>query len=671
MLVENSEIKETSRFLASTLHEIRTPIQTIIGTIELLQETHLDNEQNEYVRQIQFSAEVLLDLANNILDFTRVQSNEFKLETIPFDIAKVAEQVVDMISIEAFNKGVEVVTDIAEDLPPFVTGDPVRVQQIMLNLIKNAVKFTSEGYIHIELSKVGDGIKFQITDSGIGISEEKRKKLFTDYFQADISTYRKFGGTGLGLSIVKNLVSRMNGEIGVKANPYGGSIFWVILPLVEPDTPFEPLSGKKANFPPSMRILIVDNSTLAIKSLKQKLLALGIADVESAETPKEALDRIEFGEKISKPFSVVFINLLLSSVDGWYLASEIKNNPGLGKPKLYLLVPEGQMRGEAKMKLLDWFEGYLYKPVKREKLEELLSSSLRNAERGVSSDGQKIDVTPKEQEHAIKKESAQKDGVASGLKILVAEDHTVNRKLIQSFLRSFGADVFLAEDGEQAVQIIDEHPDISLVFMDIFMPIKSGVEATAEIRALGYKGIVIACTANNDANDFADYMKIGINDILVKPFKKSMIQSLIEKWNAVMQIPMATKISTLQSLPEEIKDEGAVWDVDDFLETVDGDKSFGKSLVVDFVRQTEKFLAEIDANLADTLDSERIHKLAHTIKGSAAAVSAKDMFRVARELDEKAKACKSVQDTARLEDSALHASFAEFKRIAAKAIKHW
>ncbi len=284
MQVKNSEIKETSRFLASTLHEIRTPIQTIIGTIELLQDTHLDNEQNEYVRQIQFSAEVLLDLANNILDFTRVQSNEFKLENIPFDIAKVAEQVVDMISIEAFNKGVEVVTDIAENIPPFVTGDPVRVQQIMLNLIKNAVKFTNEGYIHIELTNESDGIRFQITDSGIGISEEKQKKLFTDYFQADISTYRKFGGTGLGLSIVKNLVSRMNGKIGVKSNPYGGSIFWVVLPLEEPDTQFAALEGDLPNFPASMRILVVDNNVLAVKSLRQKLLPLGITDVESAET---------------------------------------------------------------------------------------------------------------------------------------------------------------------------------------------------------------------------------------------------------------------------------------------------------------------------------------------------------------------------------------------------
>ena len=192
--IQSETVNEASRFLASTLHEIRTPVQTIMSALELISETELDKEQTEYIRQIQFSAEVLLDLANNILDFTKIRSAKFRLETIPFDIGKIAEMVVDLISIEAFNKGIEIVTDISPSVPKMLTGDPVRIQQIMLNLIKNAVKFTNQGYIHVELDyNKSTGLHFQVTDSGIGITEDKRKKLFTDYFQADVSTYRKFG----------------------------------------------------------------------------------------------------------------------------------------------------------------------------------------------------------------------------------------------------------------------------------------------------------------------------------------------------------------------------------------------------------------------------------------------------------------------------------------------
>ncbi len=327
------------------------------------------------------------------------------------------------------------------------------------------------------------------------------------------------------------------------------------------------------------------------------------------------------------------------------------------------------MRGEAKMKLLDWFDGYLYKPVKREKLANLLSGTGKNKEHTLESGGEKIDVSPKSTPQNAREENQK---IAAGIKILVAEDHTVNRKLIQSFLRSFGADVYLAEDGEQAVKTIKEHGDIALIFMDIFMPKKSGVEATEEIRKDGYNGIIIACTANNDANDFADYMKIGINDILVKPFKKTAIRSIIEKWNAVMQIPTATKISTLEVLPEQKKtDFSNSWDLDDFLETVDGDKAFGKSLVVDFVRQTEKLLKEIDTNLENSLDAGQIHKLAHTIKGSAAAVSAHEIFKFAKELDDKARICTGLQETAQLNSAPLREKFIEFKKIAAKIIKDW
>lgn len=662
----NDGINYASRFLANTLHEIRTPIQTIIGTIELIQETSLDKEQTEYIRQIQFSAEVLLDLANNILDFSKLRSNEFKLETIPFDIAMVTEQVVNLVSIESFNKGVEIVTDIDESVPSLVMGDTVRVQQIMLNIVKNAVKFTNNGYIHIELSYQSGTICFRVTDSGIGISEEKKKKLFTDYFQADISTYRQFGGTGLGLSICKSLVRTMKGTIGVRANPYGGSIFTVLIPLPAAVEGLEDKNKIKiSDIPENTRILIVENNELAKRSLERRLRMLGIKEIESASSSDEAMSQLEFARRIHHPFTIAFINMMIPSIDGWHLASNIKSSRGGEKIKLYLLSPEGQMRGEAKMKLLDWFDGYLYKPVKKDKLVEILETAfgIRCADENEMQRLRDEIINKREQDSSI----------ARGLKILVAEDHSVNRKLMEAFLKNFGAEVYLAEDGEQAVAQIDEVPDIPLIFMDIFMPNKSGVEATEELREKGYNGIIVACTANNDSNDFADYMKIGINDILVKPFKRAAIKATLEKWNTALQIPFMTEIKNIDMLApvpdDSTKDE--IWNHREFLSSVDGDKSFARGLITDFITQTEKLIASIDQNLFNSLNSAAIHQDAHTIKGSAASVYAQSIFEAAKKLNDKSQAADTVQKTALLDTAELRAAFSEFTDFARPIISSW
>ena len=229
--MSKDSIEFGSRFIASTLHEIRTPIQTVISTIELLEDTNLDKEQIEYVHQIDFSANTLLQLANDILDFTKIQSDQFKLESIPYDIIELTEQVVDLISIEAFNRGIQVITDIDYSLPPEVMGDPNRVQQIILNLVKNAVKFTEKGFILVRVTKWRNYLLFEIADSGIGISDDKKELIFKDFYQIDSSTTKKYSGTGLGLSICKNLVNVMKGKIGVLSNPSGGSNFWFSIPV--------------------------------------------------------------------------------------------------------------------------------------------------------------------------------------------------------------------------------------------------------------------------------------------------------------------------------------------------------------------------------------------------------------------------------------------------------
>lgn len=546
---KNNNIQDANRYLANTLHEIRTPIQTIISATELIQGTNLSHEQAEYVRQIQFSAEGLLSLANNILDIAKIQSDEFKFETIPFDIRYMTEHIVDSVSIKAFNKGVEIITDIDLNVPAMVYGDSMRVRQIMLNIVSNAAKFTEKGWIKVHLAyKKSEGIIFSVADTGIGISEDKKKKLFTDYFQADISTYRIYGGTGLGLSICKTLATKMNGKIKVFDNPDSekGTVFEVTLPL---SVALE--DSGKINFPKNpddYRILIVEDNILAAESLKKQILGLGFNKIEICAKANDAVDIMRTAAKEKNPFKIVFIDMTMPDVDGWHLAFAVKGIRALkNSASLYLLVPEGQMGSEAKMTSLGWFKGYLYKPVKREILINILCEELSGTE--------KIE-TLYSPENAGQKQIPQNlteqflphiddSTLATDLKILIAEDHPLNRKLMESFMKKFGGQVFLAEDGIEAVEQVKKNPDMDMIFMDIYMPKKSGIEATVDLRNSGYGGIIVACTANNDSNDFEEYMKIGVNDILVKPFKSEMIKNIIEKWKMVMQTAAVKQIATL------------------------------------------------------------------------------------------------------------------------------
>lgn len=553
MQIDKAEINDTTRFLANTLHEIRTPIQTIVGAAELMKETTLDKEQKEYVRQILFSAEGLLELANNILDLAKMNQTDFKIENIPFDISYVAEHVVDSESVKAFNRGVELIFDISPSVPAMVTGDSMRVRQIMLNLISNAVKFTKEGYVHVELDyNKTEGIVFSVTDSGIGITDEIQKKLFTDYFQADLSTYRLFGGTGLGLSISKSLVNLMKGKIGVRTNPEGGSIFWFTLPLTlaiekSPKIRFSKDTG-------SYRILIVDDNELAALSLKNKLASLGFFKVEITTNPKEVVELLTKAHVEQCPYNIAFIDMIMKGgIDGWHLGFDIHQLGSL-ETALYLLVPEGQMHEDAKMKFLDLYKGYLYKPIKKNRLASLLSEELYShrtdniPEVGDDLPLEELAPLPPSEDGADGKDenpALSQQNVAEGLKILVAEDHPMNRKLLETFLKRFGAEVYLAENGLEALEIIENTPEISMVFMDIYMPEKNGIEATKELRAMHYNEIIIACTANNDSNDFDEYKRSGINDILVKPFKSETLKAMVEKWKSVMQTLSVEQINLI------------------------------------------------------------------------------------------------------------------------------
>lgn len=647
--MDNSPVEAGSRFLASTLHEIRTPIQTIISTTELLEDTPMNPEQTEYVRQIQFSANVLLQLANDVLDFTKIRSKEFRLENIPFNVIEVTERVVDLVSIEAFNRGLEVITDIDYSIPKTIMGDPTRYQQILLNLVKNAVKFTSRGYILVKLRESEGSLTFQVIDSGIGIAQDKQPLIFNDFFQVDASTTRKYGGTGLGLSICKNLVSVMKGQIGVKDNPHGGSIFWFTVPYEKAD-----LNNEESDIIPSIpektKILIVDDNKGAALSLKYKFSAFGLSNIEIAQTAESGVVLLNQAAADGEPFTMAFIDMLMPKIDGWKLSQAIRSLKEIPKPALYLLVPEGQMGKDAKLKMQNRFDGYLYKPVKREHLKKLLTNIFSTEE-----DKDFYQIEKDESIIPMVEDSL----IAKGIKVLVAEDHPVNRKLMNTFLTKFGAQVFLAEDGQKAIEQVEEHPEIDIIFMDIQMPVKNGTDATWELRQKHFKGIIIACTANSDPKDFRNYRRLGINDILVKPFKKEAIKQVLLKWHEVLSVPEAKDIMILADMNSKALD---LWDTMDYLDTVSGDTNMAVKIIDDYMTQTTQILTEIKAEIKkDLIDTDTILRQVHTLKGSSKAISASKLSNDASRME---MACKE-EDSNGFESarSDFALDFLEFKRV--------
>lgn len=616
-------------FIANAVHEIRTPVQTVIGTLDLLSDTRLNKEQIEYVRQIRYGADVLLALVNDILDFSKLKSHKLLIENIPYNVKTLTENVAHIIGIEAYNKEIEVVTDIDySNIPDTVSGDPTRIQQILLNLLKNAVKFTNCGYIHLELTRQNEDLLFQVTDSGIGVSEDKMDSLFKSYYQGDSSFTRKYGGSGLGLAICKLLVKKMNGSIGVKKNPYGGSIFWFTVPL---KTEISENSLIPASYvppvPATTRILIVDDSNLVRKSLAHQLNSIGLQNIQTSSNGEEAFLKMQYAEQLGNPFEIVFIDMIMPVVEGWHLASKIKNSPLLEKTKLYMLVPEGQMGREAKMKLLDWFAGYLYKPIRREKLDALLIDT-----NGEIPSAKMLDVIEEN------KNLDKKNELIKGIKILVAEDHPVNREILVKFLKKFGATIFQAENGMQALNLISKNPEIQMIFMDIQMPVLNGTEATRILRQKKYTGIIIACTANNDSSTFEKYKDIGINDILVKPFKREKVLELLDKWNIIIGLSKATEIFTTEQKKTIANDE--LWDIQDFEDTIGSDWDLGNQIILDYIDQTGEFLIS-GKKFIETRNFGELHRVSHTLKGSSAAISANKLANIAAKMNQAAIEKKS------------------------------